>query len=123
MKTTKRKVKKIAIFLKDLLFNNWDFDYYFYEELDQELPLTLIMINPQWEYRQASMHFYLPALKSIPEDRLFDKVLHEFVHCLIAPITDDDSAKLIEMVTQDITIAIKRLINNHEKIKKLNEGK
>lgn len=73
--------------------------------------------TPLWEYKTATINWYMPAIMEHCPDQseVFNLVVHEFVHCIIDPITQDlpdEKRALVEFVTQNITDSIDRMFTN-----------
>lgn len=65
-----------------------------------------------WEYRQASILWYVPNVCTIEDDELERIVIHEFLHALLAPIevrVPDKFLKEREFAVQSVTDAILHL--------------
>lgn len=64
-----------------------------------------------WEYRQASIHWYLPTMSKMTDEEVEATIIHEFVHVLQAPLLDllpdkKKTDKMSEFTTQSLTLAI-----------------
>jgi hypothetical protein len=71
-----------------------------------------------WEYRQASIHWYLPVVANLSDEELLETAIHEYVHVLLGPIYDvlperEGIDKLNEFTTQSLTRAIVAMRRNH----------
>lgn len=69
--------------------------------------------RPQWEYKQASINFYLPELLGMNLESLENLIVHELVHTHLSimqadmkPSQHDDYQKLVELTTTLITEAL-----------------
>lgn len=65
-----------------------------------------------WEYRQASIIWYVPNVCTIDDEELERIALHEFIHVLIAPMearVSDKFHKEREYAVQCLTDAILKL--------------
>lgn len=70
-----------------------------------------------WEYRQASIIWYVPNVCTIDDAELERIVVHEFVHVLIAPMearVPDKFVKEREFAVQCLTDAILNVATNRE---------
>lgn len=68
--------------------------------------------RPHWEYKQASINFYLPTLLGMDLEGLEKLVVHELVHLHLSimqadvePSQQDDYQKLVELTTTVVTEA------------------
>lgn len=116
----KRNLEKFLIPLKDALLNEWKIKHAFHRERFATDRERMADTSPLWEYKTAHINWYMPAVAEFCTDQseVFNLVVHEFVHCIIAPIapdTDnvsDEQRALVEFVTQNITDSIERMFTN-----------
>lgn len=67
-----------------------------------------------WEYREATIYFYLPTCADLTDDQLEIAVVHELCHTLVAPIEDmanDDKRARTELAVTNVTNALLLLRN------------
>ncbi len=69
---------------------------------------TVAETTADWEYRQASIHWYLPIVANLSDEELVETAIHEYVHVLLDPIHDElpdrkGIDRLNEFVTQCLT--------------------
>lgn len=82
---------------------------------DGELAAT----HPQWEYKQASIIWYMPKVAAIDDDELEAAVVHEFVHVLLAPMETwareqkKCPTQAFEFAVESVTQAILKVAINH----------
>ena len=62
----------------------------------------------QWEYRQATIRWFLPAVCRLDKDEIESTVLHEFIHVLNNPAekNPDEDEKLVEFSAETLTLAV-----------------
>jgi len=56
-----------------------------------------------WEYKLASITFYIPACEDVPDDRLERLVVHELFHTVVNPLREQEKHKLEELVVTNLT--------------------
>lgn len=74
-----------------------------------ECELTAAITDSSWEYRQASITWYLPMIASMSDADLEVCVVHELCHVLLGPIREHlkaSGAKLDELATENVARAI-----------------
>lgn len=76
----------------------------------EDAPSVAAEVYTQWQYRQASVHWYLPNLATVKDDELDDIVVHEFTHILINPLTLIDKSEDLPMQHEYATETIARAI-------------
>lgn len=110
-KTQKKRVEKyLKKWIKPMGIKWHRLDVIFdrnYEESDKE-----ILANSQslWQYRKASITFYLPVVDKCSDDDLEHNVVHELVHILLAPLwyncnKSDEMSQINEYTVESITNA------------------
>jgi hypothetical protein len=78
------------------------------EESD-DIESTAAVTYASWEYRHATITWYLPAVGTMTDEALNDVVVHELVHVLLAPLRDHlkpGSIKQEEFATECVARAI-----------------
>lgn len=67
----------------------------------------------RWKYLEFDITFYMPNVADCSDDQLENLVVHELVHCLLAPIShnmrgsnDEYQADLMELNTSQVAAAI-----------------
>lgn len=86
-KTQKKRVQKYI----DKWFNamglKWfRVDLVWDRERDQDSPNTAARTTTSWQYRHATVTWYMPTIVDNDDDFLEGIVVHEFVHILISPM-------------------------------------
>jgi len=56
-----------------------------------------------WEYRQATITFWIDELADVPEEDIENIVVHELMHTVVAPISPKHG-KLEEFVVENLTM-------------------
>lgn len=115
----KDEINRILFPLKDLLLPDWNLKYIYhriYHEDDRE---TMAIVNALWEYKSATLNIYVPSINdNCPEPSEVCRVLlHEFVHCMIDPLTpdtpeNDHHRQIVEFTTQTVTDNMMRMFEN-----------
>lgn len=80
------------------------------EESD-DLETTAAVTLASWEYRTATITWYLPMVACMHRDRIKLCAIHEYVHVLLGPIkehikTTSHALKLEELATENVARAI-----------------
>lgn len=72
--------------------NWWDVEVKFVYQapLADSSFLTIARADVEWEYKLASITFYVPEMVDMEDKELEEIVVHEMVHILVAPIQQDD---------------------------------
>lgn len=68
---------------------------------------TCACTNSSWTYRKAHITWYIEKLSTLSDHELEDVVVHELVHVLLAPVTQDQGKEWheqIEFTTQTIAM-------------------
>lgn len=88
----------------------WQVDRQSAREREEDEPATAAMTTTNWQYRTASVTFYLPACADLNDDQLEEVVVHEMVHILCGPIQDmsDDSRR--EITEHTVTTIARAII-------------
>lgn len=117
-KAEKTRVEFYLIRLKDLFLPDWRVKYIFHRDYYERDRERLADITVLWEYKAATMHIYVPATAEFAandNEYLANAIIHEFVHCMVDPISPDDpndeQRKLVELVTETVTINMQRLFD------------
>jgi hypothetical protein len=117
--SAKTEINRILFPLKDLLLNDWNLKYIYHRNYHEDNRETMAMVNALWEYKSATMQIYVPSINdNCPEpSELCRVLLHEFVHCMIDPITPSEPANdheraIVEFTTQTVTDNIMRMFEN-----------
>ncbi len=119
-KKEKENLEKFLIPLKDALLNDWKIKHVFNRERWETDRGRMADTSALWEYKTATINWYMPAVKEFcPEQSdVFNVVVHEFVHCIIDPISpstdsvSDERRALVEFVTQTIADSMQRLFTS-----------
>ena len=76
---------------------------------DENSDTTVASTVVRWEYREAVIHWYLPALvRLVPRDQE-DVLVHEYVHVLTGAIKElvpSDHIERLEVATENVAIAL-----------------
>lgn len=82
----KRVQKYIDRWFKTLGLGWFKVDMNWSRERDEREPKTAGYVNTLWQYRSASITWFLPAVADCDDDSLEGVVVHEFTHILVAPL-------------------------------------
>lgn len=83
----KARVKKLVSKWYDAMGMGWfHIDFYYERERSEDNPKTLAITQTDWQYRKASITFFMPNVENNDEDYLETAIVHEFVHILISPL-------------------------------------
>lgn len=78
---------------------DWTFYCAYVPGYNQENKNIRATNNALWEYKSASLTFYLAAMAEDDDDENESTLVHELVHCLVAPLVKKESQiKLMEFV-------------------------
>lgn len=92
--------------------NSWRITYQWSQSPCQDAPTTVGETNSLWQYKKATITWFLPAMVDIDDDHLQDCVIHELLHLVIDPLYDavdgsnEHIYKLNELVTQSLTYVV-----------------
>ncbi len=70
-----------------------------------------------WEYRRASITWYMPKLLSLTDEEIENFVVHEFCHVMMSPITQnapEDHSEQVELATENFAVALVAVHNKEE---------
>ena len=85
----KRRVNKyLDKWQKPAGFGWWYITVEYERDRYTDEPNTAAHCWSQWQYHQATIRFYLPALKSLEDEELERTIIHELCHLLISPLED-----------------------------------
>lgn len=107
----KKRVKDVAMAIKTTITPNWRLHYIFSRDQNEDDINTTAITTPLWQYKKATMTFYLPALMMLENEEIVETVLHEFVHIILAATQDltrceKEYREIVEMTTTDMTAAM-----------------
>jgi Zn-dependent peptidase ImmA (M78 family) len=89
----KKRVDKYLKKWREAGFGWWKIDVTWSRgDHEDEAPATCYC---QWEYRQAEITFYLPAIAKLTDEEVEGVVVHELSHLLVASVEnyDDDNTR------------------------------
>lgn len=84
------------------------------EEAD-DLESTAAATTTAWEYRSASITWYLPAVAAMTDEGLEQVVVHELCHVLLAPLKEAlkaNTIKVEELATENVARAVLKARSN-----------
>ena len=76
---------------------------------DDDEPLRITATYPHWQYRRASVYFYLPLCAEHDDERVEDTVVHEMIHILLAGLhnmDDEEKREITEYTTETLARAV-----------------
>lgn len=76
----------------------WDFDFEYHETPISGHEKAAATCEPQWQYRIATLRFYMYDMHGLTDERFERVIIHELMHCLA------DGAE--EHIVTDLTTAI-----------------
>lgn len=83
----KARVKKfIDKWYKAMGLDWFHVDMAWERERREDRPATVAVTTTTWQYRNAYINWYMPAVVDNDDDFLENIVVHEFVHILVAPL-------------------------------------
>ena len=88
----------------------WQVDLNWARERDEDEPATAGMTTTNWQYRTASVTFFLPATLELDDEKLEEVVVHELTHILCGPIQDMSSDERREITEHTVTTIARSLI-------------
>ena len=59
-------------------------EYIWDREHKEDSPNTAALTNSAWQYKDASITWFLPQIQALADDRLENIVVHEFCHVLLS---------------------------------------
>jgi len=108
LEVAKERVKKFATKWHELMDMGWlSLHHTFNPNYNEEEKFIVASTQMDWEYRAGVIDWHLPRVAAISDKTLESVVVHEYVHCLLAPIevTTKDS-KLAEYTTESLARAM-----------------
>lgn len=91
-----------------------DITHRYLETFNDADHLTVADTEAMWEYRVATVRFFLPSVVRLERDDLEATLIHEYTHILLAPIESklaEKHTELKEFTIEGITKALRRLRN------------
>ncbi len=87
------RILAVAQRMQDQMDLNWitishNFDHHGCGEETGDVDNTAAVTNTGWQYRVATVTWYLPAVASMTDYKLEEVVTHEFTHILLGPMKD-----------------------------------
>lgn len=116
----KRRVQRYI----DKWFKPMDLGWYWVDcewirERNEDQPATTAITTAFWQYRHATIKWYMPSVADNDDDYLEGIVVHEFVHILVAPLmkvdTQDDLPLQHEFATECLARALRSVKEAAEK--------
>jgi len=116
---TKKNLQNFTTPLKNAILLNWNIKNVYVRERASDRGV-MAETSALWEYRTATITWYIPVIEEHcpTQDDVFNLVVHEYVHCIIDPISprvesvSDDQRAIVEFVTQNVTDAIDHMFKN-----------
>ncbi len=107
----KKRVKKyIDKWFKTMGLGWYRVDMVWNRARDESNPRTAARTTTQWQYRSATVEWYLPSIADDDDDYLEGIVVHEFTHILLAPLLlvdrEDDLPLQHEYATDSVAQVI-----------------
>lgn len=92
----------------------WRINRNWHRERREDSPNTFGDCSTDWEYRNATINFYLLVAIDMSDNALEEAVVHEFVHVLAAPLHDfrDDQAR--EITEHTVTTIARQIVHTWE---------
>ena len=84
-------------------------NHVFVESLKEDEPDTLADTKTFWQYRQARIRWFMPALSQFDKPEVENAMVHELTHVLLSPISDNMKANkddFMELSTENVTRAL-----------------
>lgn len=104
------RVEKHAKPLQSEMGIDWvDINHRYLDGLKDNDASIVAEADPIWEYRTATVKWYLPALVRLDEKEVEHTIAHEYIHVMMAPIESkipDKHAELKEFVVEGLAKAI-----------------
>lgn len=96
---------------QDVMGLGWiDIDHKYLEVYNEDDHQTIADTEALWQYRIATVRWYLPSVVRLDYEDIEDALVHEYTHILIAPIESKLPEKhidLCEFTVEGIVKAIK----------------
>lgn len=109
-KEQKKRVKKYFDKWHDTLGLGWyQTDINWSRTDDEDQKDTAAPTTWRWQYRSASIAFFLPVLQTLNDDKLEGVIVHEFAHILTGSMVQnapDDNDQLSEYGVETVARAI-----------------
>lgn len=87
----------------------WRVDMQWYQSKDDDEIDTAARTTWRWQYRTASINWYLPILAEMNDEKLEATVVHEFAHILTGPMVQnapEENHQLMEYGTETVARAL-----------------
>src|SRR5579872_6047859 len=92
-KTTRKRILALTACLEqDLGLGWWTIRHHFNETDSRDDDTIIADTSCNWEYRDATITWFLPICAAQSDDELLATAIHEYVHILLAPIESDCTA-------------------------------
>lgn len=107
----KKRIEKLTEKWHDPMGLSWfHIDTVWDRARDDDVPATAAKTSTSWQYRNATITWFLPACADNDDDFMENIVVHEFVHILVAPMVvvnkEEDLPIQHEYATECIARAI-----------------
>lgn len=108
----RRTIRLIRRYLKkwrDAGFGWWKIDVNYDYDRDERNRDCAARCKVNWEYRDVSLTFFLPALRGSADEEIENCVLHELCHILVAPLEDyssDEAKQITETTVTQVAFAL-----------------
>jgi len=110
LEVAKHRVKGFASKWHKLMDMNWlSLHHTFNPNYNEEEKFVVATTEMDWEYRAGVIDWHLPRVAAISDKTLEAVVVHEYVHCLVAPIevlVKDKDSKLCEYSVESLARAM-----------------
>lgn len=121
--TEKRRVRKLwEKWFRPIGMGWWQVDLNWSRVREEEEPATAAMTTTNWQYRTASVTFYLPSTSDLNLEQLEEVVVHELSHILCGPIQDMTTDERRDITEHTVTTIARAIIWAREAGEKTSKG-
>lgn len=92
--------------------------------VDDKSRSTYARTSTSWEYREATIEWYMPSLAKATDDELENIVIHEFCHVQMAPLSQDQPEVMHEqreLATENFTRILLSMVKGDQVVMKSDE--